>query len=91
MPRDTEFAGFDDVALTAREQRHLNALEPARRPQERARLWARKEAWLKMTGEGLRVAPDSLDVLERPGLWDVDLPASADGRDLPAGLVLPSR
>jgi 4'-phosphopantetheinyl transferase len=83
----TEFAGFDDVALTAREQRHLNALEPGRRAPERARLWARKEAWLKMTGEGLRVAPDSLDVLERPGLWDVDLPVSADGRVLPAGLL----
>ncbi|MGO4586692.1 4'-phosphopantetheinyl transferase superfamily protein [Arthrobacter sp. 2RAF6] len=83
----TEFAGFDGVALTAREQLHLNALEPGRRAQERARLWARKEAWLKMTGEGLRVAPDSLDVLERPGLWDLELPASAGGRDLPAGLL----
>ena len=83
----TEFAGFDDVALTAREDRHLNALEPKRRAQERARLWARKEAWLKMTGEGLRVAPDSLEVLDRPGLCELELPASADGRDLPAGLV----
>lgn len=83
----TEFVGFDDVALTARERRHLDALEPGRRAQERARLWARKEAWLKMTGEGLRVAPDSLEVLERPGLWDLQLPASADGRDLPAGLL----
>lgn len=83
----TEFAGFDGVALTGRERRHLGVLEPARRTHERARLWARKEAWLKMTGEGLRVSPDSLDVLESPGLWDLELPAAADGRDLPAGLV----
>ncbi|WP_284753558.1 4'-phosphopantetheinyl transferase superfamily protein [Arthrobacter sp. efr-133-R2A-120] len=83
----TEFAGFDDVALTAREHRRLDALKPGRRAHERARLWARKEAWLKMTGEGLRVSPDSLDVLERPGLWDLDLPASVDGRALPPGLL----
>ena len=83
----TAFAGFDDVALTAREHRHLNVLEPRHRAQERARLWARKEAWLKMTGEGLRVGPATLDVLERPGLWDLELPASANGRDLPLGLV----
>ncbi|WP_081736908.1 4'-phosphopantetheinyl transferase family protein [Arthrobacter sp. MA-N2] len=83
----TEFAGFDDVALTAREHRHVDAVEPGRRAHERARLWARKEAWLKMTGEGLRVSPDSFDVLERPGLWDLELPARADGRDLPAGLL----
>jgi 4'-phosphopantetheinyl transferase len=83
----TEFPGFDDVALTAREHRHLSAVEPGRRAQERARLWARKEAWLKMTGEGLRVSPDSLDVLERPGLWDLELPASAGGQDLPPGLA----
>ncbi|MDQ0028915.1 4'-phosphopantetheinyl transferase family protein [Arthrobacter bambusae] len=83
----TEFAGFDDVALTERERRHLNTVDAGSRAHERARLWARKEAWLKMTGEGLRVAPDSLDVLERPGLWDLELPDSADGRDLPAGLL----
>jgi 4'-phosphopantetheinyl transferase len=82
----TEFAGFDGVALTARERRYLEALDPGHRAQQRARLWARKEAWLKMTGEGLRVRPDSLDALEKPGLWDLELPASADGRDLPAGL-----
>lgn len=83
----TEFAGFDDVALTAGEHRHLNAMEPGHQAQERARLWARKEAWLKMTGEGLRVDPNSLDVLERPGLWDLKLPDNADGQELPAGLV----
>ncbi|MHC6220292.1 4'-phosphopantetheinyl transferase family protein [Arthrobacter sp. MMS24-S77] len=83
----TEFAGFDGVALTARERRHVDALDPNHRALERARLWARKEAWLKMTGVGLRAEPNSLEVLETPGLWDLELPASADGRDLPAGLV----
>ncbi|WAH97989.1 4'-phosphopantetheinyl transferase family protein [Arthrobacter sp. MMS18-M83] len=83
----TEFAGFDGVALTPRERRHLDALDAGHRALERARLWARKEAWLKMAGVGLRVDPNSLDVLERPGLWDVELPASADGQDLPAGLA----
>ncbi|MFH5880659.1 4'-phosphopantetheinyl transferase family protein [Arthrobacter sp. NA-172] len=83
----TEFAGFDDVALTVRERRHLDRVEPMRRSRERARLWARKEAWLKMTGEGLRVSPDSLDVLERQGLWDLELPASVDVQDLPNGLL----
>ncbi|HKU34998.1 MAG TPA: 4'-phosphopantetheinyl transferase superfamily protein [Paenarthrobacter sp.] len=68
----TEFAGFDDVALTANERRHLASMELGRRSRERARLWARKEAWLKMTGEGLRVRPDSLDVLDKPGLHDYE-------------------
>ncbi|MCX2747401.1 4'-phosphopantetheinyl transferase superfamily protein [Arthrobacter sp. MI7-26] len=83
----TEFAGFDHVALTAHERHHLDALDASHRALERARLWARKEAWLKMTSVGLRVEPNSLDVLERPGLWDVELPASADSQDLPAGLA----
>ncbi len=83
----TEFAGFDDVALTARERPHLDVLDPGRRALERARLWARKEAWLKMIGAGLRVDPSSLDVLERPGLWDLKLPAHAGGQDVPAGLA----
>ena len=42
----------------------------------RARLWARKEAWLKMLGTGLQTAPDTLDVLGpdvdgRAGLRDL--------------------
>lgn len=83
----TEFGGFDDVVLTAREHHHLKAMDPGHRAQERARLWARKEAWLKMTGEGLRVRPDSVDTLEKPGLWDFELPASVEGQDLPTGLA----
>jgi 4'-phosphopantetheinyl transferase len=83
----TEFAGFDGVALTASEYRHLNAMEPGHRAQERARLWVRKEAWLKMTGQGLRGRPDCLEVLERPGLRDLDLLASAGGHELPTGLA----
>lgn len=83
----TEFAGFNEIALTTRERAHLDALDSGDHALERARLWARKEAWLKMTGVGLRVDPNSLDVLERRGLRDLQLPARAGGQDLPAGLA----
>lgn len=75
------FDGFDDVALTAAERRLILALPEGQREVQRARLWARKEAWLKMTGEGLRRNPAGLDVLDREGLMDLDL---AEG---PPGLV----
>ncbi|MBO1267468.1 4'-phosphopantetheinyl transferase superfamily protein [Arthrobacter sp. PO-11] len=69
----TGFEGFDGVALTAGEKDFLgNSREPERAFQ-RTRLWARKEAWLKMTGDGLRTDPSGLDVLDRPGLTDLDL------------------
>ncbi|MEZ2391027.1 4'-phosphopantetheinyl transferase superfamily protein [bacterium RCC_150] len=88
----TEFRGFDNVALSPREKRHLDAMEPERRGFERVRLWARKEAWLKMTGEGLRLNPDLLDVLDSPRrpdpeLYDIRLPASIRGRKLPQALA----
>lgn len=73
------FDGFDDVVLTESEKRFLASFPEQDQATLLARLWARKEAWLKMTGEGLRHNPAELDVLDRPGLRDVT------GRELPAG------
>jgi 4'-phosphopantetheinyl transferase len=77
-----------DVVLTPAEQRHLVGLDGISLLRGRARLWARKEAWLKMLGTGLQTAPDTLDVLAsnvngRAGLRD--LPPAETG--LPADLV----
>lgn len=70
-PSGTAFEGFDGVALTAAERTALTGLAGPLLLQERARLWARKEAWLKMTGDGLATAPDTLDVLSRPEIRDL--------------------
>ncbi|MFK0008832.1 4'-phosphopantetheinyl transferase family protein [Paenarthrobacter sp. NPDC090520] len=78
------FEGFDDVALTAGERRLIDAAPEVERDAQRARLWARKEAWLKMTGDGLRLDPAAVDVLNRPGIQDV---GAVGGRPLPDGLV----
>jgi 4'-phosphopantetheinyl transferase len=75
------FEGFDDVALTANEKDFLASIPKQDQASQRARLWARKEAWLKMTGEGMRRNPAELDVLESPGLRDVT------ERELPEGFV----
>ncbi|NWL34711.1 4'-phosphopantetheinyl transferase family protein [Paenarthrobacter nitroguajacolicus] len=73
------FEGFDDVALTAAEKEFLTSIPEQDQATQRARLWARKEAWLKMTGEGLRRNPAELDVLDRPGLRDITGPEIPDG------------
>ncbi len=78
------FAGFDDVVLTENEKRYLASTPETLRDEQRTRLWARKEAWLKMTGEGLRHDPSDLDVLGRHGVQDLD---TVGGRALPEGLV----
>ncbi|GAA3277745.1 4'-phosphopantetheinyl transferase superfamily protein [Paenarthrobacter aurescens] len=80
------FEGFDDIALTATEKRFLSTISDQERDSQRARLWARKEAWLKMTGEGLRRNPAELDVLDLPGLRDITERALPDG--LVAALAL---
>lgn len=91
-PARADFDGFDDVVLTPAEQAHLAGLRGIALLRGRARLWARKEAWLKMLGTGLQTAPDTLDVLDdalqkgadgRAGLRD--LPVTETG--LPADLV----
>ncbi|MHC6231347.1 4'-phosphopantetheinyl transferase family protein [Arthrobacter sp. MMS24-T111] len=70
-PARTGFDGFDGLALAPAERLALRGVTADLLPAARARLWARKEAWLKMTGEGLSRMPSSLDVLERPGLIDL--------------------
>lgn len=82
-PRRMDFDGFDTVALTRPERESVKPLSGDVLFRERARLWARKEAVLKMTGEGLRRSPETVDVLHRPQLRD--LRPSQTG--LPDGLV----
>ncbi|HET7139071.1 MAG TPA: 4'-phosphopantetheinyl transferase superfamily protein [Arthrobacter sp.] len=65
------FEGFDGVALAPAERAALAGLTGPALLTERGRLWARKEAWLKMTGDGLATAPDALDVLHRPEIRDL--------------------
>ncbi|MFE4195533.1 4'-phosphopantetheinyl transferase family protein [Paenarthrobacter sp. NPDC056912] len=81
----TGFEGFDDVALTEGEKRFLASVAEEQQAVHRTRLWARKEAWLKMTGEGLRRNPADVDVLDLPGLSDVT--SIDENRKLPDGLV----
>lgn len=73
------FDGFDDVALTESEKRVLASIPEQDQATLRARFWARKEAWLKMTGEGLRRNPSDLDVLRLPGLRDITGAEISDG------------
>ena len=79
-PAGADFDGFDDLALGPAERESLRGLAGAELLAGRARLWARKEAWLKLCGTGLRTAPDSVEVLEQPGIRD--LPPAESG--LPA-------
>jgi 4'-phosphopantetheinyl transferase len=82
-PSRTDFPGYGDVALTESERRALAGVPAAELLRERARLWARKEAWLKMTGQGLLVPPGTVDVLGRPGISD----AGAASTGLPPRLA----
>lgn len=71
-PSRLHFDGFDAVALSGAERRAVEKLSGPGLLRERARLWARKEAWLKMTGEGMRVDPRAVDVLGKPGITDLE-------------------
>lgn len=87
-PSRTGFDGFPALALTPAEQLALRDVTAELLPAARARLWARKEAWLKMTGDGLRTAPSSLDVREREGLWDLGPAESGLPSHLAAAVAL---
>jgi 4'-phosphopantetheinyl transferase len=56
------FVGFADVALDPSEQRSLARLSPDRQVPGRTRMWVRKEAVLKATGDGLSTDPRDLVV-----------------------------
>jgi len=70
-PSGMGFDGFDGVALAPAERAGLAGLPGPALLNERARLWARKEAWLKMTGDGLITGPQTLDVRHRPEIRDL--------------------
>jgi len=58
------FPGFDDVALTPAERSVLDGIRTeGEASRMRARLWSRKEAFLKATGSGLLRDPADVDVL----------------------------
>jgi 4'-phosphopantetheinyl transferase len=82
-PQRLDFDGFDAVALTTAERQAVASLHGNDLLRGRARLWARKEAFLKMTGEGLSRPPETLDVLDQPGV--TDLAPAVSG--LPVNLV----
>jgi 4'-phosphopantetheinyl transferase len=87
-PARLDFDGFDDVALTPAERAALAGLSGPALLQERARLWARKEAWLKMTGGGLSTAPDTVNVLHRAELRDLAPGEAALPHDFRAAVAL---
>jgi 4'-phosphopantetheinyl transferase len=82
------FPGFDALVLSSRERLHLAPATSAEGRDQRARLWARKEAFLKATGSGLQRDPASVDVsgdwFEGVGLADLD----ATRLGLPDGVVV---
>jgi 4'-phosphopantetheinyl transferase len=82
------FAGFDDVLLAPAERALLGgAVDGSEVLRARARLWSRKEAFLKATGAGLFREPSDVDAsgntFEGIELTDLDLRPLG----LPTGLV----
>lgn len=83
----TAFPGFDGLVLTPQERMGLASGTTAEGHHQRARLWARKEAFLKAIGEGLERDPASCDVTgdRLEGVALVDLEPGRLG--LPSGTV----
>ncbi|MEW1639624.1 4'-phosphopantetheinyl transferase superfamily protein [Streptomyces sp. NPDC093801] len=71
-------------ALHPAEQRAIHAAQPALRPAVFARLWARKEAYLKGLGTGVGRNPN-LDYLGDPGIGAPARPSGWTVRDVPVG------
>lgn len=61
---DADFAGFDALALAPRERLLVAGPPGTDAGEQRTRFWARKEAFLKATGSGLRRDPSTVDVSE---------------------------
>ena len=78
------FDGFDAVALTPQERRSLRRLDERGRTAARAMYWARKEALLKASGEGLTLDPATIELAgTRAQLRDLDV-----GRGYAAALAV---
>ncbi|MFF1385917.1 4'-phosphopantetheinyl transferase family protein [Arthrobacter sp. NPDC058288] len=87
-PQRMDFDGFDTVALTPAERHAVASLGGTALLRGRALLWARKEAFLKMTGEGLKRPPEALDVLARAGVRDLAPAESGLPEQLVAAVAL---
>jgi 4'-phosphopantetheinyl transferase len=87
-PARMDFDGFDAVALSAPERHAVGRLPGHELLRGRARLWTRKEAWLKMTGEGLRADPRTVPVLALPEIHDLDSGQTGLPRALVAAAAL---
>jgi 4'-phosphopantetheinyl transferase len=87
-PQRLDFDGFDAVALTPAEHQAIAPLRGRALLRERARLWARKEAFLKMPGEGLRRRPETVAVLIRAGVRDLAPAESGLPDELVAAVAL---
>ncbi|MFF4368397.1 4'-phosphopantetheinyl transferase family protein [Streptomyces sp. NPDC001594] len=81
---DPQRAASVGEALHPAERRAVHAAQPALRPAVFARLWARKEAYLKGLGTGVGRSPD-LDYLGDPGVGAPARPSGWTVRDVPVG------
>lgn len=64
------FDGFDEMVLSEAEQQRLRAAPESGRNLVRARIWARKEAWSKAQGTGLRGRISEIDS-QATGVLDI--------------------